>query len=194
MTHKGMGTQHWTDHVGTQRSVVEIYGLEPPLAIQTSPLGLVSQSSLVYCPGSEDRSLRWLNKDKQLLWGLIQGQASNLPSPASHTGNYTNAMRSPCIVLCVPSHNVSGVDWICECACVRATKRTEICVSGVILARNSAFSDVTLITVRLSSSQWDTVTCSAHRLEGNKSSVMNRGKRRKKKMSLCTCTCSLNRV
>lgn len=95
-------------------------------------------------------------------------------------------MRSPCIVLCVPSHNVSGVDLICECA--RATKRTEICVSGVILARNSAFSDVTLITVRLSSSQWDTVTCSAHQLAGNKSSVMNR----EKKMSLCTC--SLNRV
>lgn len=72
--------------------------------------------------------------------------------------------------------------------CARATKRTEICVSGVILARNSAFSDVTLITVRLSSSQWDTVTCSAHQLAGNKSSVMNR----EKKMSLCTC--SLNWV
>lgn len=39
MTHKGMGTQHWTDHVGTQRSLVEIYGLEPPLVIQTSPPG-----------------------------------------------------------------------------------------------------------------------------------------------------------
>lgn len=46
-----------------------------------------------------------------------------MPSPASHTGNYTNAMRSPCIVLCVPSHNVSGVDLICECACVRVLQK-----------------------------------------------------------------------
>lgn len=97
-------------------------------------------------------------------------------------------MRSPCIVLCVPSHNVSGVDLICECACVRVLQKGLKYVSGVILARNSAFSDVTLITVRLSSSQWDTVTRSAHQLAGNKSSVMNR----EKKMSLCTC--SLNRV
>lgn len=32
-------------------------------------------------------------------------------------------MRSPCIVLCVPSHNVSGVDLICECACVRVLQK-----------------------------------------------------------------------
>lgn len=69
--------------------------------------------------------MRWLNKDELALtlWGLSQGQASNLPSPASYTGNYTNAMRSPCIVLCVPSHNVSGVDLICECVCVRVLQK-----------------------------------------------------------------------